>query len=277
MFKKIYKVTNKKQLLIFMIALFIVGCSSRSTIRPGDSLEVAFEKSMAQFENGRYGDAAQSFETVLSIGRGTQVANDAQYFLAESYYHNRQYLIAATEYRRYATNNPRSPRRAEVEYKEALSHYQMSPRYNLDQTDTYRAIELFQLFTRRYPDSEYAQAARDHIDGLRNKLAQKNFRAAELYLRTNRYEAAAIYFGLTMERYPESRWAERALAKQIESYVAYADNSIRARQEERYQKAVDTYYRYLQIFPRGENRSRAEEYYSQALGGLEQFVQASAE
>lgn len=254
----------------------MVSCSSKSTIRPGDTIEVAFEKSMAQFQNEKYNDAARSFETVLSIGRGTQIAQDAQYYLAESYYNDRQYLIAATEYRRFATNYPRADRVAEVQYKEALSHYQMSPRYNLDQTDTYQAIELFQLFLRRYPNSEFADSARDYVDELRNKLALKDYRAAELYLRIKRYEAAAIYFGMIIEQYPDSRWAEPALSRQIESYVAYADNSIRERQEERYQKAVDSYHKYLQIYPRGENRSKAEEYYSQALKGLEPFVQASA-
>lgn len=268
---------HKTYLTIILAGLFMMSCASKSTIRPGDSLEVAFEKSMEQFENGRYNDAARSFETVLSIGRGTQLARDAQYYLAESYYNDRQYLIAATEYRRYATNNPRSNRRSEVEYKEALSYYQMSPRYNLDQTETHRAIELFQLFVQRNPNSDYVQPAREKIDELRNKLAMKNFRAAELYLRINRYEAAAIYFGITMERYPESKWAEQALAKQIGAYVAYADNSVTARQQERYEKAIDSYHRYIQIFPRGEHRSLAEDYYGQALSGLEPFTEATAQ
>lgn len=263
--------------IILLASLFMVSCASKNTIRPGDSLEDAFEKSMALYDNERYGDAAGAFETVLTIGRGTNIAQEAQYYLAESYYNDRQYLIAATEFRRYATNYPRSERRREAEYKEALSYYEMSPRYNLDQTETYRAIELFQLYIQRYPTSEYIEQSRERIDELRNKLAQKNFRAGELYMRVRSYEAAAIYFGVTMERYPESRWAERALANQIGAYVAYAENSISERQEERYEKAVESYHQYLQIFPRGEHRDLAESYYGQALDGLEPFTEATAQ
>ncbi|MEX0779211.1 MAG: outer membrane protein assembly factor BamD [Balneolales bacterium] len=268
---------QKTYFIIILAGLFMASCASKSTIRAGDSLEVAFEKSMEQYENEKYNDAARSFETVLSIGRGTQHARDAQYYLAESYYKDRQYLIAATEYRRYATNYPRTERRPEVEYKEALSYYQMSPRYNLDQTETHRAIELFQLFLQRNGNSEYADDARDNLENLRNKLAEKQFRAGELYLRIGQYEAAAIYFGLTMQDYPESRFAERALAKQIESYVVYADNSVTNRQEERYDKAVDSYHEYIQIFPRGEHRDTAEHFYGRALDGLEPFTEATAQ
>ncbi|MEX2404450.1 MAG: outer membrane protein assembly factor BamD [Balneolales bacterium] len=268
---------HKTYSIIFLASLFMISCASKSTIRPGDSLEVAFEKSMEQYENERYGDAASSFETVLSIGRGTQIADDAQYYLAESYYKNRQYLIAATEYRRYATNYPRSNRRSEVEYKEAMSYYHLSPRYNLDQTETHRAIELFQLFVQRNSNSEYVEPAREKIDELRNKLAEKGYRASELYHRVGHYEAAAIYFGLVMEQYPESKWSEQALANQIGAYVSYADNSVTDRQKERYDKAVESYHRYIQIFPRGDHRDDAERYYGQALDGLEPFTDATAQ
>ncbi|MEX2640743.1 MAG: outer membrane protein assembly factor BamD [Balneolales bacterium] len=267
---------QKTYLMIVLAGLIAAGCASKSTIRPGDTLEEAFQKSMMLYEDERYSDATQAFETVLSIGRGTQTARDAQYYLAESYYNSRQYLIAATEYNRYATNYPRSERRNEAEYKEALSYYEMSPRYNLDQTETYRAIELFQLFVQRNPNSEYVEQARNNIDELRNKLAKKKYRAAELYLRIKNYEASAIYFGMIIEQYPESRWAEQALANQIRAYVDLADNSIIARQEERYEKAVDSYHKYLQIFPRGEHRNVAEEYYSRAMDGLSEFSEPTA-
>lgn len=252
-----------------LAATIVVACSSGTTIRPGDSVDVAFEKAMELYENERYNDAAEAFETVLSIARGTEYAQDSQYYLAMSYFNNRQYMIAASEFQRYASTNPGSPRSEEAQFMEAKSYYNLSPRYQLDQTDTRRAIERFQLFINRNPDSELVEDANEKINELRKKLAKKKYHAGKLYLESLReYEAAAIYFEQTIDNYPDTKWAERALVDQIYAYVKFAENSIEERQEERFNKAIESYERYLQIFPQGENRERAERLHDRALDGL---------
>jgi outer membrane protein assembly factor BamD len=264
----------KLPLLTILIALFVVSCASKNQIRPGDTLEVAYEKAIRLYEKGKFTDASRAFETVLSIGRGTEIAQDSQFLLAESYFKNKDYLIAAAEYRRYYTNYPRSERRIDSEFNEAICYYQLSPRYKLDQTDTFRALELMQLFIGRYPNSDRAQEAAGLVDNMRNKLAQKEFSAAELYFRINNFEAAAIYYGLTIDGYPETRWAEQALANQVLSYLRFAQVSVPSRQLERYQKAVESYQKYLQLFPSGQNRSTVENYYDTAMDGIRSIQSA---
>src|SRR5690606_32526714 len=91
-------------LLLVVVPFVIASCTSKSQIRPGDSLEVAYEKALRLYERERYTDATRAFETVLSIGRGTEIAEESQFLLAESYFKNRDYLVAASEYRRFYTN-----------------------------------------------------------------------------------------------------------------------------------------------------------------------------
>lgn len=255
--------------LLFVAILVLTSCRSKELIRPGDSLEVAFEKAMMQYNQEKYRDAAQAFETVISIGRGTDYGQEAQFYLAESYYKSNRYLLAASEYARYAQYHPNSPKREEVDFKEALSYYQISPRYRLDQKYTTQAIEKFRLYRTRYPDTERADEAAEYITELRNKLAHRDFNAADFYMRTERYNSAAIYFGLVIDNYPESEpWAERALVRQIEAYVLYAENSVQDKQAERFEKALDSYNTYLQLFPQGKNRSKAEDLFDRAMAGL---------
>ena len=255
-------------LFLVILPLVIASCTSKSQIRPGDSLEVAYEKALRLYERERYTDATRAFETVLSIGRGTEIAEDSQFLLAESYFKNRDYLVAASEYRRFYTNYPRSEKRIDAEYNEALCYYELSPRYKLDQTDTFRAIELMQLFIGRYPGTDRATDAANMIDSMRDKLAQKEYSAAELYMRIRSYEAAAVYYDLTIDAYPETTWAEKALAKQILAYISFAEISVPSRQAERYQLAIDSYQKYVQLFPNGANRSLVEEYRDIATDGL---------
>jgi outer membrane protein assembly factor BamD len=255
--------------VLLLTSLVLFSCRSRDLIRPGDTIEVAFEKAMNQFENENYAEAANAFETVVSIGRGTDIGQEAQFYLAESYYNDRRYLLAASEYERYAQFYPNSQRRETVDFKQAECYYFMSPRYRLDQSYTRQAIESLRLFNSRYPDSEFIEKSAEYITVLREKLARKQFSAANFYKRTNRFNAAAVYYDLVIDEYPETRWAELSLVEQMESYILYAENSILQRQEERYQMAIDSYTTYVQLFPRGEHRSRIEELYDRAQNALD--------
>ncbi|HYW95805.1 MAG TPA: outer membrane protein assembly factor BamD [Bacteroidales bacterium] len=255
-------------LVLIFITVAGISCTSKNVIRPGDTLPVAFEKAKNLYENGKYSEATDALETVISIGRGTDTAQEAQYLLAESYYKNHEYLLAASEYDRYTSYYPNSEKRQEVDFKNAECYWHMSPNYKLDQKYSKKAIEQFNLFISRYPDSELAKKAADYIDQMREKLAHKTFGSADLYMRMDEYEAAAIYYGLTIDQYPETAWAEHALVEQIHAYVVYAQNSVEAKQQERFQKAVDSYEKYVQLFPRGDYRSEAEDYYDMAKVGL---------
>lgn len=259
-----------RKVLFFTIAVFaLMSCRSQDLIRPGDTLEVAFNKAKSQYDEENWSEAARAFETVVSIGRGTDLGQQAQFLLAESYFNDRRYLLAASEYDRYASFYPRSDRRQEVDFKAALCYYRLSPRYRLDQSYTRQALERFRLFNSRYPNSDRVVDSSEYITQLRNKLARKQYEAAEFYKRTDRFNAAIVYYDLVLDNYPESEWAEEALVDKIEAYILYADNSIPSSQLGRYESAITSYETYLQLFPSGENRSRAEDLYDRARGEIE--------
>lgn len=249
---------NKFSYLFIIILFLFTACKSSRLVNPGDPINVSYQKGLDKFEAGNYSDAAEIFETVTRIGRGTNYAQDAQYYLAESYFNQKRFILAQAEYNHFITFYPRDPKREQVDYKKALSLYHQSPRYRLDQTATRRAIDEFQLFNSRYPNSEYVTESADKINELREKLARKYFEASEFYLRTEQFKAATIYYDLVIDRYPESKWAEQSLLKQIETYIAYADNSVLSKQVERYDLAISTYEKYIQLFPQSSGRGEAE-------------------
>lgn len=256
------------RLATLLLLSVTLSCANKELIKPGEPIDSAYEKSIAFYEKEMYSDAAYGFDLVTRMGRGTTYAKEAQFLLAESYFKNKQYLLAASEYERYISYYPQDQRRQEVEFNRALSYYQQSPRYRLDQGPTMRAIELFQLFNNNYPNSPFINESAQKIDELRNKLALKTYESGQFYLRTLRYKAATIYFDQTIDLYPETRWAESALLKIIETYVSYAQQSIQSKQVERYNLAVENYEKFLQLFPQSMLRSEAESYYLQAVSEI---------
>lgn len=264
---KLSTLTCKLFCLLLVIFVF-ASCKNSDLIQKGDSLDVAYDKALAFYEKEDYGEAANAFETVVQIARGTNYGQDAQYYLAESYFYDERYLLAASEYERFISLFPREERRQEAQFKEAYCYYKLSPRYKLDQEYTRKAIEKFRLFNSRYPNSDRADEAGKYISELRSKLAKKLYHSADLYMRTDQYEAAIIYYDLTIDKYPETKWAQRALVDEIEAYNIYASRSIASKQRERYEKAIDTYETFIQLFPNGEYRQEAEELVDEARSAL---------
>jgi outer membrane protein assembly factor BamD len=254
-----------------LVGMLLVSCGTEQAIRPGDTLDEAFNKAMTMYNEKDYSQAISAFETVISIGRGTDTGREAQFLLAESYFKNNQYLMAASEYQRFTTLYPQAENVRNAEFKRALCYYHLSPKYNLSQKHTRQAIDLFELYISRYPDSDKVAQASDYIDQLRVKLARKMFEAAKLYQRVDEYEAAALYYGMTTEQYPETKWAEEAQVDQIFAYIQFARRSVQDMKAKRYQKAIDSYEEYLQLFPEGDSRQEAEQYLNIAENELAQI------
>lgn len=271
---KVNQLMMKKTFTLFTCSFLILtlavlsSCKNEDLIQRGDDLPTAFNKAMSLYQSEEYRDAAEAFETVIELGRGTDYGQEAQFHLAESYFEDERYLLAASEYERYVSLFPQTQKREEAQFKEALSYYHLSPRYKLDQQYTRQAIQAFRLYNSRFPNSQRADEAGQYISEMRSKLAKKLYHAADLYLRTDRYNAAITYYDLTIDQYPETDWAQLALVDKIKTYNIYASRSVPSKQEERYQNAVEAYETFIQLFPNGEHRTEAEDLVDEARSAL---------
>ncbi|PEN13732.1 outer membrane protein assembly factor BamD [Longibacter salinarum] len=250
--------------------LVFTACSGGQRLRYS-SAEEAYEKGMVEFKDEDYDTAIKFFRGVFQYGRGNEFAEDAQFRIAESYEKQRRYLLAAAEYNRFAKLYTASQRVPIAEFRRANMYFKSSPMYQLDQSDSRKAIEFYQLFIERYPQHELVATAQEHIVELRGKLAHKKFEAAELYQRRKMYEAAAKTYESLFDKYPETDWADDALYGAVRSYVDYADNSVRAKQDERYQAAVDNYERLTQLFPESNKTKEAQSHYRKAREALDRL------
>ncbi len=259
---------------ILAIVVFAAGCTGSGRLRY-DSPQEAFEKGKEYFDRGKYDRAAEYFQGVFDFGRTTEEAPEAQLYLARSYYENREYILAANEYTRFLNVYRNDPRAEQAEYERAMSYYRQSPEYELDQTPTEQAITYFQLFLDRFPASELKEDAEERIRELREKLAHKEFAGAELYERRELYEAAALSYVRVFDQYPDTRWADDALLGAIRTYILYSEQSVRGKQQERLQIALDNYERLVQLFPDSPLLKEAERYYEGAANRLRELQNAS--
>ena len=262
-------------LFSLILVVGLVGCSGSQRISH-NSPKQAYEKGMEQMENEDYDRAIRYFRAVLSYGRGNEYGPDAQFQLARAQRKKGKYLVAANEFKRFTQlyrNDPMVPR---AYYEQARAYYSRSPEYQLTQTDTEKAIELFQLFVDRYPDHELVSEAQEKVDELRAKLAHKKFDAGKLYERRNMWRAATQTYEAVFDEYPDTPWADNALLGALRSYIRYADRSVQNKQADRYQQAIAKYDRLTQLFPDSPLLDQADALRDEAQRKLER-VQARDE
>ena len=255
-------------LVLLVASITLLGCSNSGRIAYTTPQE-AFGKGRALFEDGKYDLAIQYFQGVFSFGRTHQWAPDAQLYLARSYKENGEFLLAANEYERFTKIYRADERLAEANFEWAMTYFEMSPESALDQSDTKRAIEEFELFMDRFPSNDLVNDAQKVIVELRTKLAKKQFDTAKLYERRELFEAAALSFESVFDLYPDTEWAQQALVGAIRSYIAFSDQSINTRQPERLQAAIKNYDRLTQIFQESPYLKEAESLYKQAQDRLD--------
>ncbi len=81
---------------IYILIFILFGCSSTL---PDESLSLAehLKLGMDYLDEEEFVKAQDEFKFVLSRGTGTDYGDDAQFFLAESYFLNKQYMLSIAE------------------------------------------------------------------------------------------------------------------------------------------------------------------------------------
>ncbi len=170
--------------------LVLASCSKHQKILKSNDNEVKYEAAVDYYENGDYYRALQLFESLMGVYRGSSKAEQMYYYYAYCYYHQEEYLLASYYFKRYAQSFPKAQRAEECMFMSAYCQYLLSPRYSLDQTNTYEAIKELQLFLDLFPGSDRRETCHQLIDELRAKLEKKDFEIAKQYLKTEHYQAA---------------------------------------------------------------------------------------
>ena len=240
---------------VLILALLLVGCRSEfETIRTSTDPALILQKADAYYDAGEYQRAQTLYELVIAPYRGRAEAEQIAYRYAYTYYYTEQYVLASYYFKNFATTYGGSPLREEADFMSAYSNYQLSPTYRLDQSYSVKAIEGFEEFANRYPNSERVDEANRLIDEMRAKMERKDFESAKLYMDIERYESALVSFENVLKEYPETKRAEEIRYLMTKVEYEYADRSFRLRKPERLEATIDLANNFLERFPTSQYR-----------------------
>lgn len=238
------------------------GCSefNRALKAPGDSTGMAMKMRVARkyYDKRSYDRAIPLLEELIMLKRGTAESEEVSYLHAKAHYLMKDYTMAAYYLENHVRTFPMGRYAEECAFLDAVCYQRNSPNYELDQTDTRKAIDQFQLFLVRYPNTALRDSCNSIIDELRAKLEVKSYHAAEQYFHMRQYQAASVAFKEFMRLYPNSDYREDAMLRILRADHSLAMNSVEAKRAERINEALRSYRNFADAYPASVERDQAE-------------------
>jgi TolA-binding protein len=244
-------------------------------------VEARFQKAWAQYEEGRYADAAPTFLSLAESNPDTPRGREALFWGADCHYQQGNYSRARSLFQRYVNENPNGDHSAAAQYALAWTYFKQ----NRFQPAAQRFRQFLDAYEGQQTDIPYDQDARLRLAD--SYFAMKQYEdAVEVYRRVGgqgadyalyqagealnyagRPEEALRTLRRVTERYPDSRWHPEVL---------YRIGAIHFQTQE-YESAVEAYQRFLDTYP--EHRLAPEAQYGIGdshynSGQMEDAVQA---
>ncbi|WP_462220291.1 outer membrane protein assembly factor BamD [Ferruginibacter sp.] len=249
---------------IVLAALFLLtiatSCNKYNKIYKSKDYEYKLKMADEFFAKKKYKVAQQLYEELFPVFKGTAKFEELYYKDAYCFYYMKDYLQAQALFKGFLEVFPNSPKAEEVDYLHAYCFYKQSPKLELEQVNTTKAIGMMQTFINTHPGSARIKEATEIIDICRAKLEQKEYRSAELYYNLGQHRAAAIAFTNLINNYPESVKGDEYKLKIVKAYYKFAKLSFVDKQIERYEKVISEYQDFADRYPESKLLKEAESY-----------------
>jgi outer membrane protein assembly factor BamD len=246
--------------VVLLVAVLSASCSKFNKVLKSTDYDYKLKMAQEYYDKKKYKQAQTLYEELFPIYKGTPQFEDLYYRYADCAFKQRDYVSAENLYNGFLDMFPNSGKAEEVEFMEAFSYYKQSPKPELDQTNTIKALGMMQTFINSHPGSEKNKQAQEIIDQCYKKLEIKELKNAELYFNMGQYRAAAIAYTSLINNYPDSQKSDEYKLQIIKSYYKYASLSIQEKREERYLKVIGEVQDFQDRYPESKLLKDAERY-----------------
>ena len=234
--------------LLFLTLTLLVSCGEYDKLVKGTDFDAKYKAAMEYYNNKSYTRARMLFENLILHYHGKENAENISWYYGMSLLAEKDYYSAGYQFKNFYKRYPYSERAEEALYLAADCKYHESPDYFLDQRLTKEAIEAYESFVDRYPNSLHIPEINIHLDELRNKLMRKEYEIAYGYYLTENYHAAYTSLSDFLDNYPDSPYREQAMFYMLSSGYQFGINSQESKIKERLQQVVNDFDRFSTSF-----------------------------
>ena len=259
------------RVILAVLAAVVLSSSCKSQyelLLNSNDVDAKYKAAFEYFDAGKYSKAASLFESLSILTEGTEKDDTVKYYWGLSNYRFKDYYTAETNFDQFIQSFPRSPFISDATYLRIDCLYRSTLRYELDQTPTYKAINIISQYILEHPDSEHMKECRDMLMDLNERLDRKAYEAAKLYYKMEDYLASRVAFRNVIKDDSDNVYREDILYYVAMSSYKYASMSVEAKQKERYLTFVDDYYNFIGELPESKYRRELDNVYQKAQKAL---------
>ena len=99
---------------------------------------------------------------------------------------------------------------------------------------------------------------------LQERLDRKSYEAAKLYFKIEDYKAAVYALNNAVKDNPDNSYREDIMYYIVAAKYQFAQNSIPAKQKERFLTLIDEYYNFISEFPESHYRKELDSMFKKA-------------
>ncbi len=244
----------------FLLILVTTSCNKYNKVTKSKDYEYKLKMADEYYSKGKYKIAQELYEELFPVFKGTVKFEELYFKDAYCFYYMKSYADAENLFKGFLEVFPNSEKAEEVDYMRSYCFYKQSPKLELEQVNTIKAMGMMQTFINTHPGSARNKEASEIIDKCRAKLEQKEYRAAELYYNMSQYRAAALAFASLTNNYPESLKGEEYKLKTVKAYYKFAKLSYEDKQIERFEKVISEYQDFVDRYPESKLLKEAESF-----------------
>jgi outer membrane protein assembly factor BamD len=242
------------------------------------STDYVFKLKMAEkyYLNKDYNHAQILYDDLYRVMKGSEHFEDIWYKYAYCAFYLKDYINAENLFKGFVEAFPNSTKADEMDYMRAYCFWKQSPKFQLDQTNTTKAMGFMQAFIAQHPSSDKVKEATEIIEKCRAKLEEKDFENAKLYFNlreTNAayLKAASLTFNTLMNTYPDSQFSDEYKLYIIKSDYYYAIQSLEEKKKARLEQVITDINDFNDRFPDSKLKKQVLEFQTLANNSIKQI------
>jgi outer membrane assembly lipoprotein YfiO len=202
-------VLRRSRLLVAALAIAAgSACASASRgVPPGTTQpdKFLFDRGNEELKEENWLTAREFFRQILDTYTQSPYRPDAKLGVGDTYLGEgtpEALERAVNEFREFLGFFPTNPRADYAQYKLAMTYFRQMRSPQRDQTQTRDAVNEFQRFVERYPDSALMPEVKARLRDARDRLSQSNYQVGYFYYRQRWYPGAVARFKELLEEDP---------------------------------------------------------------------------
>ena len=183
--------------------------------------ESLYQASLRAFRRGAFDHAQAGFQKLtFDLTSRDSLQTLARFYLAETYFGQRDFVTASREFRRVSEESPEAPLAPTALLRAGDANERLWRRPELDPTSAQTALATWQELQGRYPDSPAAAISFGRIRALNELFARKEYENGLFYYRRGGFDSAIMYFRNLIATYPSSALVPESFILLVRSYRA---------------------------------------------------------